>query len=163
MTLTEMLKAQVAAGKCTAAICAAPAIVLKAHDLLPPSFTHFPAPPLREKTGEGYSDSVVVVDGCVITSQGPGTALQFALKIVEKAGAQRPNRDRARAKRRGSDGRWLLPDLPARLARESQRGRGWAAHCAAAMNQQQVAACSLIPLRRCEAALGVEGPRRPRE
>mmetsp|Transcript_30568 Transcript_30568/g.97775 ORF Transcript_30568/g.97775 Transcript_30568/m.97775 type:complete len:189 (+) Transcript_30568:28-594(+) len=81
--LTELLKAQVNAGKCTAAICAAPAVVLKAHGLLPASFTHFPAPPLKEKTGAGYSESLVVVDGCVVTSQGPGTALPFGLKLVE--------------------------------------------------------------------------------
>ena len=38
---------------------------------------------LKEKTGAGYSESLVVVDGCVVTSQGPGTALPFGLKLVE--------------------------------------------------------------------------------
>ena len=31
-----------------------------------------------------WEDSKAVVDGHIITSQGPGTSLQFALKLVEK-------------------------------------------------------------------------------
>ena len=33
--------------------------------------------------GANIQDSPVVVDGNIITSKGPGTAFQFALKIVE--------------------------------------------------------------------------------
>jgi len=81
-TLTDLLKKQVAASKWTAAVCASPAVVLATHGLLPASATCFPAPALKEKVS-GWQDAKVVVDGCVITSQGPGTSLQFALKIVE--------------------------------------------------------------------------------
>ena len=31
-----------------------------------------------------WEDSKLVVDGHIITSQGPGTSLQFALKLVEQ-------------------------------------------------------------------------------
>eukprot|EP00965_Chrysotila_dentata_P200798 6180184-Pleurochrysis_carterae.AAC.3 len=80
--LADLLKKQVAASKWTAAVCASPAIVLAAHGLLPTNATCFPAPALKEKV-PGWMDEKVVVDGCIITSQGPGTSLQFALKIVE--------------------------------------------------------------------------------
>ena len=41
------------------------------------------APQFKEVV-TGWTDAKVVVNGCVITSQGPGTSLQFALKIVEQ-------------------------------------------------------------------------------
>jgi protein deglycase len=63
------------------AICASPAIVLAAYGLLDtkkatcyPSFKHLV---------QNYVDENVVVDGNIITSQGPGTALLFALRIAE--------------------------------------------------------------------------------
>jgi putative intracellular protease/amidase len=34
-------------------------------------------------TGARYIDDRVVVDGKVVTSQGPGTAMEFSLKLVE--------------------------------------------------------------------------------
>jgi 4-methyl-5(b-hydroxyethyl)-thiazole monophosphate biosynthesis len=81
--LIEMLKKQKDAGRLYAAICAVPAIVLEHHGLLAgkkatcyPSF----ADKLKDKFVAGQS---VVVDGNCITSQGPGTALEFALKLVE--------------------------------------------------------------------------------
>ncbi|CAB5082406.1 DJ-1/YajL/PfpI superfamily, includes chaperone protein YajL (former ThiJ), parkinsonism-associated protein DJ-1, peptidases PfpI, Hsp31 [Olavius algarvensis associated proteobacterium Delta 3] len=65
------------------AICAAPAVVLEPHGLLEdrratshPSF----ADRLTDQSAIG---SRVVVDGNVVTSQGPGTAIEFALKLVE--------------------------------------------------------------------------------
>jgi 4-methyl-5(b-hydroxyethyl)-thiazole monophosphate biosynthesis len=88
--LIELLRAHVAAAKPTAAICAAPAVVLHHHGLLGarratchPSFFDRLDPQTR-------SEERVVGDGPIITSRGPGTALEFALALVEKLfGAER--------------------------------------------------------------------------
>ncbi|RKY07410.1 MAG: DJ-1 family protein [Planctomycetota bacterium] len=78
--LIEMLKRQRASGRLYAAICATPAVVLWPHGLLHgQKATGYPAP---DMDFEGRVDDRVVVDGNCITSQGPGTALEFALKLV---------------------------------------------------------------------------------
>lgn len=81
--LTALLKQQAQAGRWYAAICAAPVVVLQHHGLLEgrratcfPSF----APQLH------YPDVAaerVVVDGPCITGRGPGTAIEFALTLIE--------------------------------------------------------------------------------
>lgn len=72
-------------GRLVAAICAAPAIVLQHHRLFPAvAMTGFPA--LRDRIPpEQWRDRrcVYVPESHLLTSQGPGTALDFALKIVE--------------------------------------------------------------------------------
>jgi 4-methyl-5(b-hydroxyethyl)-thiazole monophosphate biosynthesis len=83
--LDKLLASQAAQGKLYAAICASPALVLGSKGLL------------QEKTATGHpmfqqhlqakelnSESRVVVDGNCITSQGPGTSLDFALELVEQ-------------------------------------------------------------------------------
>mmetsp|Transcript_7815 Transcript_7815/g.17160 ORF Transcript_7815/g.17160 Transcript_7815/m.17160 type:complete len:189 (+) Transcript_7815:91-657(+) len=82
-TLAEMLKKQSSASKVTAAVCASPAVVFGTHGLLPGKATCYPAQKFKDVVG-GWTDEKAVADGHVITSQGPGTSLQFALKIVEK-------------------------------------------------------------------------------
>lgn len=82
-TLIDMLKKQQAQKKLTAAVCASPAVVFAAHGLLPASATCYPAPPFKEALGERLTEGSVIEDSGVITSQGPGTSLLFALKIVE--------------------------------------------------------------------------------
>ena len=82
-TLTAMLKAHASAGKTTAAVCASPAVVLQTHGLLKDTATCYPAPAFKEKVGAGWTEAQAVVDGNVVTSMGPGTSLQFALKLVE--------------------------------------------------------------------------------
>lgn len=79
--LIEMLKTQKHAGRLYAAICASPAYILQTHGLLDgrratcyPSLACQLTCPVDEK--------VVVDDNCV-TSQGPATALQFSLKLIE--------------------------------------------------------------------------------
>ena len=66
--------------------CGRPAVVLGAHGLLPASATCYPAPAFKDAVAlaSTWEDSTLVVNGHVITSQGPGTSLQFALKIVER-------------------------------------------------------------------------------
>jgi 4-methyl-5(b-hydroxyethyl)-thiazole monophosphate biosynthesis len=81
--LTEMLKKQKQAGRFYAAICASPAVVLQHHRLLENvRATCYPA--FRNKLDPAHaSDERVVVDGHCVTSQGPGTAIEFALRLVE--------------------------------------------------------------------------------
>lgn len=81
--LIQMLKKQHAAGKLYGAICASPAVVLKPHGLLEGrQATCYPS--FAEKLGGRFKGgATVVVDGNCVTSQGPGTAMEFALKLVE--------------------------------------------------------------------------------
>jgi 4-methyl-5(b-hydroxyethyl)-thiazole monophosphate biosynthesis len=84
-TLLTLLKDQIARQRWVAAICASPAVVLGRHGLIPhATATCFPAY-LQELSGqtEAVSQESVVVDGKLITSQGPGTAVAFALRLVE--------------------------------------------------------------------------------
>ena len=84
--LTDLLKKQAAKGKVVAAVCAAPAVILKPHGLLPAEgdVTCFPVDKFKTIVGPNWSDTRAVVNGNVITSQGPGTSLEFALEIVQK-------------------------------------------------------------------------------
>lgn len=81
--LKQLLKTQEHSQKLYAAICASPAVVLQHHELLGsrratcyPSF----ASQLQNADTENAN---VVVDANCITSRGPGTALEFSLKLVE--------------------------------------------------------------------------------
>lgn len=66
-----------------AAICASPAVVLEPHGLLQGrKATAHPAFVDRLKD-PSFAQSRVVVDGQCVTSRGPGTALEFALTLVE--------------------------------------------------------------------------------
>lgn len=82
-TLTAMLKQQNCHGRLYAAICASPAFVLASHGLIGDKrATCYPS--MVDKLGDNGTDKErVVVDGNCITSQGPGTALEFSLKLVE--------------------------------------------------------------------------------
>lgn len=68
-------------GKLVAAICAAPLILAKLGLLKERKATIFPG--YEKELGKPRNDPVVA-DGNIITSQGPGTAVAFALKIVEQ-------------------------------------------------------------------------------
>ena len=84
--LTAILRAQAGAGKLYGAICAAPAVALHTHGLLSGyRATAFPAyiAELEQAAGVEASEDRVVVDRNVITSRGAGTALEFALALVE--------------------------------------------------------------------------------
>ncbi len=79
--LIDLLKAQKQSGRYYAAICASPAVVLAHHNLLNEKATCYPA--MLEKLGEkAVKDKAVVTDGTCITSQGPGTAMEFALTLT---------------------------------------------------------------------------------
>lgn len=80
--LCDQLKKFKEDGRWIAAICAAP-IILHNNGLIDgKTLTCFPG------CGDGFNEATVVddkvaVDGKLITSQGPGTAIEFGLKIVE--------------------------------------------------------------------------------
>ena len=81
--LVEMLKRQQNDGRLYAAICASPAVVLHHHGLLAQrKATAYPGFAEQFENTEAI-DSRVVVDGNCITSRAPGTAMEFALKLVE--------------------------------------------------------------------------------
>lgn len=67
-------------GKIVAAICGAPLILAKLGLLKDKKATAYPG---LEKNFDRPRADAVVVDGNYITSRGPGTAIKFALKIVE--------------------------------------------------------------------------------
>ncbi|MCK6262547.1 DJ-1/PfpI family protein [Vibrio sp. ZSDE26] len=82
--LMEIVKQHKYDDKLIAAICAAPALVLQHHELYPtalmtchPAFQdHIEEPYLRQKR------VTIDVTHNLITSQGPGTALEFAIEII---------------------------------------------------------------------------------
>lgn len=95
--LITKLKEQKQADRLYAAICASPAVALQPHGLLNKvKATCYPS--MREKLDPAYaSDERVVVDGHCVTSQGPGTAIEFALKLVELLFGRQKAKDVAEA------------------------------------------------------------------
>ncbi|MDD5458500.1 MAG: DJ-1/PfpI family protein [Phycisphaerae bacterium] len=79
--LITMLKRQKTANRLYAAICASPAVVLAPHGLLDDvKATCYPS--MLDKLNSPSKDKVVVDQNC-ITSQGPATAILFAIKLLE--------------------------------------------------------------------------------
>jgi protein deglycase len=70
-------------GKLTGAICAAPYVLAEAGILEGKRVTSYPS--YKDRLGRVlYEEEKVVEDKNLLTSRGPGTALYFALAIVEK-------------------------------------------------------------------------------
>ena len=80
--IAKMLIAQSNANKLVAAICAAPTVLSAAGLLKGKRATSFPSVKDKMEVGE-YLTISVVVDGKIVTSRGAGTAMVFALKLVE--------------------------------------------------------------------------------
>lgn len=82
--LADKVREQAGAGRLFAAICAAPALALQGYGVLRQRrMTCYPA--LSDRlSGCTFVDQPVVVDGNCVTSQGPATALEFALTLVEQ-------------------------------------------------------------------------------
>jgi len=80
--IIDLLKKMAAAGKYTAAICAAPMVLAEAGLLKDKQATSYPGA-LDGVPGVSVSTAAVVQDGKVLTSRGPGTAMDFALALVE--------------------------------------------------------------------------------
>lgn len=82
--IQTLLKGMAGAGKYTAAICAAPIALAQAGLLDGKRVTSYPGFIDRMGLpGTRYLADPVVVDGKVVTSRGPGTAMDFALALVE--------------------------------------------------------------------------------
>lgn len=80
--LRDLLARHAESGRWTVAICAAPRVLAEAGLLAGRRATSFPGW-LDDAGGVQRADEPVVVDGRVATSQGPGTAMDFALTLVE--------------------------------------------------------------------------------
>jgi 4-methyl-5(b-hydroxyethyl)-thiazole monophosphate biosynthesis len=80
--VTRLLRAFRDADRYIAAICAAPA-VLAAHGMIAGRrLTSHPS--VKDQlAGAIYDEGRVVVDGRLVTSRGPGTAMEFAMALVE--------------------------------------------------------------------------------
>ncbi|AQV02322.1 MULTISPECIES: DJ-1 family glyoxalase III [Desulfococcus] len=78
--LGKILDRQRGSGRLYGAICAAPAVVLRPLGLLE-GLRATCHPAFRDEL-PGWEDRRVVVDGTCVTSQGPGTAIEFALSLV---------------------------------------------------------------------------------
>jgi DJ-1 family protein len=81
--LRAALKDRVEHGRPVAAICAAPWALDAAGVLQDGAFTCFPGVEARLHA-TGRRDETVVDAGTVVTSQGPATAMAFALHLVER-------------------------------------------------------------------------------
>jgi len=82
--LTSMLKAQRDSGRLYGAICASPAVVLEHHGLLAgKKATAYPGYESKLKDPSRAHERVVI-DGSCVTSQGPGTAVEFGLVLIEQ-------------------------------------------------------------------------------
>ncbi|HRH79877.1 MAG TPA: DJ-1/PfpI family protein [Thiobacillaceae bacterium] len=82
--IQDLLKRMAGEGKWTAAICAAPMALAQAGLLDGRRATSYPGVVDRmQLPGTTYVAQPVVVDGKVVTSRGPGTAMDFALQLIE--------------------------------------------------------------------------------
>jgi 4-methyl-5(b-hydroxyethyl)-thiazole monophosphate biosynthesis len=82
--IVEMLRRASARGGYVAAICAAPSVLAHAGILDGRAATSFPGFLDAESTpGLQLSMAPVVIDGRIVTSRGPGTAIDFALTLIE--------------------------------------------------------------------------------
>lgn len=82
--IIALLRSQYAAGRFTAAICAAPKVLARAGLLDGRSATVYPgAVDSAAYPKVEFTDAAVVVDGTIVTSRGPGTAMDFALQLIE--------------------------------------------------------------------------------
>lgn len=83
--IIKLVQTMAAQGKFTAAVCAAPRVLAAAGTLKGKQVTCYPG---TFKTGDfdnvTVTNDAVVDAGKVITSRGPGTAMDFALMLIEK-------------------------------------------------------------------------------
>jgi protein deglycase len=80
----SMLRGASARGAYVAAICAAPSVLAHAGLLDGRAATSFPGfLDAQSAPGVQLSTAPVVIDGRIVTSRGPGTAIDFALTLIE--------------------------------------------------------------------------------
>ena len=82
--LQALIKKQASENKYLAAICAAPKALASAGVLKGKTATSFPGVlHALQDSSITISDQAVEIDGNIITSRGPGTAMDFALTLIE--------------------------------------------------------------------------------
>lgn len=87
--IQTLLRDMAKANKYTVAICAAPKVLASAGLLEGKKATSFPGVLDKIKVpGMTFIDAPVIIDGKVVTSRGPGTALDFALTLIELLGGK---------------------------------------------------------------------------
>ncbi|KAA6187280.1 DJ-1/PfpI family protein [Thiohalocapsa marina] len=80
----RLLQRQAEQGRHCAAICAAPKVLANAGLLDGHQATHYPGAVIAaDYPAVQFTDAPVVQDGLLVTSRGPGTAMDFALALVE--------------------------------------------------------------------------------
>ena len=83
--IDELLKTMADSGRFTAAICAAPKVLAASGVLTGKRATCYPGHITADNPQQiQLSDEPVVTDGNIITSRGPGTAMDFALSLIER-------------------------------------------------------------------------------
>lgn len=83
--IRQLLQRMAEQGRYTAAICAAPKVLASAGLLDGREATSYPGVlESMSLSGTRLLEKPVVADGKVITSRGPGTAMDFALALIEK-------------------------------------------------------------------------------
>jgi len=83
--IIKLLQQTATEGRWVAAICAAPKVLVEAGLLDGKKATSFPGVIDQNPAVDmHYIDQPVVEDGNVITSKGPGTAMDFALTLIER-------------------------------------------------------------------------------
>ncbi|HEX9758880.1 MAG TPA: DJ-1 family glyoxalase III [Nitrospiria bacterium] len=78
----QLLKEMQNSGKYTSAICAAPTVLSAAGMITGKKITSHPTVK-NSLTESSYSENRVVIDGNLVTSRAPGTAMEFAFTLVE--------------------------------------------------------------------------------
>jgi len=82
--IQSLIKKQVSENKYMAAICAAPKALAEAGVLAGKTATGFPGVLAALKNNNiTISENAIEIDGNIITSRGPGTAMEFALTLIE--------------------------------------------------------------------------------
>lgn len=85
--VTDLAKYFYENNKLVAAICAAPIVLAKADIITGRNITSYPGFE-EELKGCNYTKNKVEVDGNIITSRGPATAMEFAYKLLEVLGEE---------------------------------------------------------------------------
>ncbi len=81
--IVELIKRQFKSDRLLGAICAAP-LLLAEHKIIPLTTAITSHPSVKTQLMDfNYMDNPVVIDKNLVTSRGAGTAIQFALTIVE--------------------------------------------------------------------------------
>ena len=79
-----LLKTHAASGKYVGAICAAPKALAQAGLLEGKTATGYPGVlDALDNSTITVSDAAIEIDGNIVTSRGPGTAMDFALQLIE--------------------------------------------------------------------------------